>query len=68
VDEIDLLAIPAHRYQLASISMLATLQEAVEKLQESGAEALYVERVGRFQSVSIQGILTRELIESAYRF
>ncbi|MEN8180595.1 MAG: chloride channel protein [Pseudomonadota bacterium] len=67
-DELDLMEIPARRYQLTNISMLATLQEASEKLQESGAEALYVERIGRHRSVTIQGILTREQIESAYRF
>lgn len=67
-DELDLLEIPARRYQLTSISMLASLQEAMEKLQESGAEALYVERVDRHRAVTIQGILTREQIESAYRF
>ncbi|MDJ0808194.1 MAG: chloride channel protein [Gammaproteobacteria bacterium] len=65
--EFDLLEIPARRYQLTNISMLATLQEALERLDESGAEALYVERIGRSRAVSIQGILTREQIESAYR-
>lgn len=67
-EEIDLLKIPARRFQLANISLLATLQEAMEKLHDSGAEALYVERIGRFRSISIDGILTREQIESAYRF
>jgi len=67
-DDLDLLAIPARRFQLTNISELATLQEAMEKLQESGAEALYVERIGRYRSVTVQGILTREQIESAYRF
>jgi H+/Cl- antiporter ClcA len=67
-DEIDLLQIPARRYQLTSISILATLQEALDKLDKTGAEALYVERIGRFRSASIEGILTREQIESAYRF
>lgn len=66
-EEIDLLAIPARRYQLTGISILATLQEAAEKLQSSGAEALYVEQIGRYQPVTIKGILTREHIESAYR-
>ncbi len=67
-NELDLLAIPARRFQVTNISELATLQEAMEKLQESGAEALYVERIGRHRSITVQGILTREQIESAYRF
>ncbi len=66
--KIDLLKIPARRFQLTNISILATLQEALDKLHASGAEALYVERIGRFRSLSIEGILTREQIESAYRF
>jgi H+/Cl- antiporter ClcA len=66
-DEIDLLEIPARRSQVAGISQLATLQEALEKLEQTGAEALYVERIGRFRSLTIEGILTPEQIESAYR-
>jgi hypothetical protein len=65
--ELDLMKIPAQRYELAGISILASLQEALVKLQETGAEALYVERRDRGGKLSIQGILTREQIESAYR-
>ena len=66
-EELDLLEIPARRYQLAGISILAPLQEAMQKLQQSSAEGLYVERLDRRQTMTIQGILTREQIESAYR-
>jgi H+/Cl- antiporter ClcA len=66
--EIDLLEIPARRLQLAGISIQATLQEALERLEASGAEALFVERINRQRVRIIEGILTREQIESAYRF
>ncbi|MBL3590378.1 MAG: chloride channel protein [gamma proteobacterium endosymbiont of Lamellibrachia anaximandri] len=65
---IDLLSIPARRYQLAGVTMQASLQEALEKLQESGAEALFVERQKQRGAYRILGILTREQIDSAYRF
>lgn len=65
---IDLLSIPARRYQLAGVTMQASLQEALEKLQESGAEALFVERQKHRGAYRILGILTREQIDSAYRF
>ena len=66
--EIDLFEIPARRLQLSGISIQATLQEALERLETSGAEALFVERINRHRVNVIEGILTREQIESAYRF
>ncbi len=41
---IELSKIPAQRYQMAAIHIQATLQEAIEKLAQSGAEAIYVEQ------------------------
>lgn len=67
-DEIDLQEIPATRYELAPLRMQATLQEALEKLEESSAEALYIEWFDQQHYWRIQGILTRSQIESAYRF
>ncbi|EGV49801.1 chloride channel protein [Candidatus Endoriftia persephone] len=66
-EEIDLMEIPARRLQLADISLQATLQEAVERLDSSGAEALYVARRKKGGGQRILGVLTREQIESAYR-
>ncbi|MCU7916121.1 MAG: hypothetical protein KZQ65_09535 [Candidatus Thiodiazotropha sp. (ex Gloverina cf. vestifex)] len=67
-DEIDLQEIPATRYELAPLRMQATLQEALEKLEKSSAEALYIEWFDQQHYWRIQGILTRSQIESAYRF
>jgi H+/Cl- antiporter ClcA len=66
-EAIDLLEIPALRYQLAPLRMQASLQEAKETLEQSHAEALYIEWFDRHHYWRIQGILTREQIESAYR-
>jgi H+/Cl- antiporter ClcA len=67
-EEIDLLGIPAWREQVASINLQATLQEALELLDSGSAEALYVERMTAPGIRRIYGILTREQVESAYRF
>jgi len=65
--QLDLAEIPAHRYQLAPIHSRATLQEALERLEQSGAEAIYVQQSTVPGIRRIQGILTRDRIESAYR-
>ncbi len=64
---IELSEIPAQRYRLVAIHHQATLQEAMERLQQSGAEAIYVEQSTVPGITRIQGILTRSRIESAYR-
>jgi CIC family chloride channel protein len=66
-DTIDLSKIPAQRYQMAAIYLQATLQEAKEKLEQSGADAIYVEQPTSPGSRRIRGVLTRNQIESAYR-
>jgi CIC family chloride channel protein len=67
-EELDLLSLPASRYELTQLRMQATLQEALEKLDNSQADALYIEWYDKDHYWRIQGILTRPLIESAYRF
>ncbi len=67
-EEFDLLCLPATRYELAQLRMQATLQEALEKLDNSQADALYIEWYDQDHYWRIQGILTRPLIESAYHF
>jgi len=65
-DTIALSQIPAQRYQLAAVHLQATLQEAIDKLEQSGAEAIYVEQPTSPDARRIRGILTRSQIESAY--
>jgi H+/Cl- antiporter ClcA len=67
-EEFDLLSLPATRYELTQLRMQATLQEALEKLDDNQVDALYIEWYDEDHYWRIQGILTRPLIESAYRF
>ena len=67
-DDLDLLEIPAKRLQLSPISLQSNLQQAHEKF-EQGAEALYVvfnEKLAD-KNTRIYGIITEDMVESAYR-
>ncbi len=63
----DLLAIPGKRLQTAAIDMRATLHEAEDKIQRTGAEAVYVisQTVPGIQRV--YGVLMPEDIANSYR-
>lgn len=67
-DTIDLLEIPAMRKDLAQTSMVASLQDALELLQKTGKEALYVTGARGAGLNKIYGLLTREDIEKSYRY
>lgn len=43
-DNVDLLNLPGERFQLAALSWRATMLEAQQKLESSGAGALYIDR------------------------
>ena len=62
------MTIPARRFDVASINLQATLQEAVEMLESGAAEALYVQRMSAPGIHRIYGVLTREHVESAYKY
>lgn len=66
--EIDLMTIPARRFNVTPINLQATLQEAVEILESGAAEALYVQRMTAPGIHRIYGVLTREHVESAYKY
>ena len=65
-EPIDLMAIPAQRRDLAQTTILATLDEALSLLRESGKEALYVTGAHGQGRNKIYGILTRNMIERSY--
>ncbi|WP_198265323.1 chloride channel protein [sulfur-oxidizing endosymbiont of Gigantopelta aegis] len=66
--EIDLLSIPAKRIDIIGIHLQATLDEALNKLDDLNLDALFVERMNAPNIKRLYGVLTREQIESAYQF
>lgn len=67
-DELDLLEFPAQRLQLAPIALQATLHEALEVMDVSAAEALYVTRPAAYDGTPGYGIITRTDIDKRYRY
>lgn len=65
---VDLLEIPARRVEITAIHLQATLEEALDKLDKTDLDALYIERMNAPGIKHIYGVLTREQIESAYQF
>ncbi len=71
-DAIDLLAIPAQRYELGTINPRANLYEAYEKMKEQNLQALYVEAdpsqlySETSPSQRILGVITQENIDNFY--
>lgn len=63
----DLLGFPASRLQIAPIHLQATLQEALETMESTGAEALYVRQRIAPRIERVYGVLTRQDIERNYR-
>ena len=66
-DPIDLANIPATRKDVAPILRQATLMEAMERLDSTGMQALYINRISAPMLGSVVGIATREDIESFYQ-
>ncbi len=67
VESIDLEEIPATRRDVTGILLQATLSEALETLNATNMQALYVNRISAPMLNSPVGILTREDIESFYK-
>ncbi len=66
-DDIDLMEIPAMRKDLVKTNVVASLQDALELLEQSGREALYVTGTKGVGNEKIYGVLTRQDIEKSYR-
>jgi len=68
--EFDLLEVPAERLQVAPIALQATLQEALQAMDASGADALYVTATmpADADATRIYGVLRRTEIERSYRY
>jgi len=66
-DSIDLTEIPATRKDVRSIMLQATLSEALDTLNSTGVQALYVTRISAPMIDSAVGIIDRSDIESYYQ-
>lgn len=66
-DDIDLLSIPADRYDIAAIDLQANLQEAWMAFEKGSAEAMLVRRMTAPGIYRVYGILTRDTVEKSYR-
>ncbi len=66
--EIDLLAIPADRQDIASVYLQANLEEALDTMERENVNAVYVFRTTAPTADKIYGILTKEAIESHYSY
>lgn len=66
--DLDLLELPAQRLQVAPVALQATLQEALDVMEQTGAEALYVPRPVTFDDAPGYGIITRAGIDKSYRY
>jgi CIC family chloride channel protein len=66
-DEIDLGEIPANRKDVTSILLQATLKEAHDKIEVTGVQALYVNRISAPMTDSVAGLVLKEDIESYYQ-
>lgn len=67
MESINLAKIPGDRRRCAPVQLRASLQEATESFDSTGAEALFVERQSRHDPTVVYGIITRKAIDKAYR-
>ncbi|MDK1025494.1 MAG: hypothetical protein QGD92_14855, partial [Gammaproteobacteria bacterium] len=66
IENLDLALIPVVRRKVTPIQLQATLAEALVKLNQDRADALYVHRDTHHME-SVAGVLTRQDIESEYQ-
>lgn len=64
---IELLAIPASRMDALAIDELASLQDALELLDQHGSDAVVVVASQPTEEQMVQGVVTRQAIQSYYQ-
>ena len=68
LESLDLRGFPGKRLQTAAVDVRATLHEAQETMTTTGAQALYVISQTVPGVPRVYGVLTREDVESGYRY
>lgn len=66
--QIDLIGIPAQRQEVSAVHLQENLHQALQRLDRGEGEALYVDRTIAPGINRIYGVLTRAMVESAYRY
>ena len=67
-DQIDLMEIPGNRVDSVQVSIRATLQQALETMDDHQVDVLYVGQTSAAGITSVQGVITRQKIDSYYRY
>ena len=67
-DAVDLMEIPGQRVDSVQISIRATLQQALEMMDTHQVDLLYVGQSTVAGITSVQGVITRQKIDSYYRY
>jgi CIC family chloride channel protein len=67
-DEIDLMEIPGKRVDSVQINIRATLQQALETMDADQVDVLYIGQTSTAGITSVQGLITRQKIDSYYRY
>lgn len=65
--KIDLYKIPAQRRDALQITIIATLQEAYEKMESEGVDCLYVTGAHGKAAKQLYGVITRRHVERSYQ-
>ncbi len=65
--EVDLREIPATRKPVRPAMLQATLKEALDSMNSSGSESLYINRISAPMIDSVVGIITKQDIETYYQ-
>jgi chloride channel protein, CIC family len=67
-ESFDLLELPGERFQTYPIDTAATMEQAYDRIRETGAKALYVVNQSVPGLSRVYGVLTLEQIENSYRY
>jgi CIC family chloride channel protein len=65
---LDLMTIPAKRLETRGIAIIATLQEAHERMQTEECDVLFITGAHGATKQRIYGVITREHIDRSYQF
>jgi H+/Cl- antiporter ClcA len=66
-DEIDLMEIPGRRSDAVALSIRATLQQALERMEEHKVDVVYIGQTDSQRSTNVYGVVTRQSVDTHYQ-